>query len=220
ATQSQRFTPDYSKPAPMFPNVIAPYAPRHVPEPSFSNSARVQSLIRDGKLVLSLNDALALALENNLDLVIARYNLPIADTDLLRTKSGASARGVNTGVVANTPGGGTLSIAGGGAGGTSVGGGGAGAGVAGQVLSTLGGGPPVDSFDPLLTGSLNIQHTFSPQANTVFTGVNSLSQNTGTGNFGYQQGFATGTLLSLSFNNNRVTTNSTRTIFVPQLNSN
>ncbi len=71
----------------------------------FQNTERMGRVIKDGKLLLSLNDAIALALENNLDLVIARYNLSIADTDLLRTKSGAAARGVSTGVVQNTPGG-------------------------------------------------------------------------------------------------------------------
>ena len=217
--QNTQPTQDFSKSAPMFPNVLAPYEPRHVAQPNFSNSTRVNDLIRDGKLVLSLDDALALALENNLDLVIARYNLPIADTDLLRTKAGGSARGVNTGVVANTPGGGALSAGGGGAGGTSVGGGGAGAGAGGQVLSTLGVGPPVDSFDPILTGTLNIQHSSIPQSSVVISGVQSLQQNTGLGNFGYQQGFPTGTLLNVSFNNSRSTSNSTRTFLLPQLNS-
>ena len=137
---------DYTKSAPIFPNVLAPYMPRHVPSPNMSNSSRVDQLIRDGKLMLSLNDALALALENNLDLVIARYNLPIADTDILRTKSGAATRGVNSGIVQNTPGGGVGSIGnsgtvGGGAGGTSAAAGGAGAGTGGLVSSTLGGWP-------------------------------------------------------------------------------
>jgi outer membrane protein len=209
---------DFTKSAPMFPNVFAPYEPRHVPEPLFTNSPRVSDLLRDGKLMLSLDDAIALALENNLDLVIARYNLPIADTDLLRVKSGAAARGVNTGVVANTPGGGTLSV-GGGAGGTSVGGGGAGAGVGGQVLSTLGVGPPVDSFDPLVTGSLSIQHATTPNINPFISGGTTTLQNTGLANFGYAQGFPTGTLLNLTFNNNRVTTSSTRSAFLPALNS-
>src|SRR5215472_2657225 len=149
---------DLTKGASIFPTVLAPYKAHGVPEPNLTNSVRLNSLLQNGNIMLSLDDAIALALENNLDLVIARYNLPIADTDLLRTKAGSAARGVNTGIVANTPGGGTLSVGGGGAGGTSVGGGGAGAGAGGQVLSTLGVGPPVDSFDPLLTGTLSIQH--------------------------------------------------------------
>ena len=70
-----------------------------------ANSARLGSLIRDGKLYLSLRDAIDLALEDNLDIVIARYNLPIAQMDILRTKAGGFSRGVNTGVVTGTPGG-------------------------------------------------------------------------------------------------------------------
>jgi outer membrane protein TolC len=221
----QQLTQDYSKSAPYFPDVLAPYRARSVPEPNLTNSSRINTLIRDGKVTLSMDDAIALALENNLDLVIARYNLPIADTDVLRTSAGATTRGVNTGLVQGTPGGGNGSIgntgaAGGGAGGTAAAAGGAGAGAGGLVSSTLGVGPPVDSFDPALTGSLGLQHANTPQSNTVFTGVPSLLQNTGTENFGYQQGFSTGTLLNVTFNNSRVTTNSTRTFLVPQLNSN
>lgn len=222
---SQQPSQDFSKSAPMFPNVLAPYQARHVPEPNLTNSARVDHLVQNGNLMLSLDDAIALALENNLDLVIARYNLPIADTDILRTKSGASDRGVNTGLVEGTPGGGVGGIgntaaSGGGAGGTAAAAGGAGTGTGGLVSSTLGVGPPVDSFDPILTGNLGLQHTNTPESNTVFTGVPSLLQNTGTENFGYQQAFSTGTLLNVTFDNSRVTTNSTRTFLVPQLNSN
>ena len=80
---------DYSKPSAPFPNVIAPYRSRSVPAPNLSNSARTDQLFRDGKMYLSINDAVAMALENNLDIVLQRYNLSIADTDLLRTKSGS-----------------------------------------------------------------------------------------------------------------------------------
>ena len=62
--------------------------PATVPAPTLSNSPRLDQLIRDGKLYISLRDAISLALENNLDLAIARYNLPIANTDILRTKAG------------------------------------------------------------------------------------------------------------------------------------
>lgn len=216
---------DYTKSAPIFPNVFRPYAPRHVPEPNMSNSARVDQLIQNGKLMLSLSDAIALALENNLDVVIARYNLPIADTDILRTKSGQSTRGINTGIVQNTPGGGVGSIGnagivGGGAGGTSAAAAGAGAGAGGLVSSTLGVGPPLDSFDPILTSSLGIQHTQTPESSPILTGAFSLLQNTSTGNFSYNQGFTSGTLLTVSFENSRASSNSIRTLLVPQLNSN
>ena len=134
-----------------------PTLPATVPEPDLANSPRLQHLIRDGKLYISLQDAIALALENNLDLAIARYNLPIADTDIQRTKAGGSFRGVNTGVVQGTPGGGVggfgTGAPGAGAGGTTGGAGGAGAGAAGLVQSTLGIGTPVQSYDPIVTGN-------------------------------------------------------------------
>ncbi len=220
----QQSSGDYTNGAAYFPTVLAPYRAHHVAEPNLTNSARINTLIQNGNVMLSLDDAITLALENNLDLVIARYNLPIADTDILRTKAGANDRGVNTGIVQGTPGAGVAGIgggtAGGGAGGTVAAAGGAGTGTGGLVSSTLGVGPPVDSFDPVLTSTLGYQHTNTPQSNTVITGVPSLLQNTGEENFGYQQGFSTGTLLNVTFNNSRVTSNSTRTFLVPQLNSN
>ena len=133
-------------------NPFDAYRGKTVPPPSLENSARLDSLIRDGKLYLSLQNAIDLALENNLDLVIARYNLPIAQMDVLRTQAGGSVRGVNTGVVSGTPGGagGVFgSSSGAGAGGTSGGAGGAGAGASGLVQSTLGTGSAVSSYDPL-----------------------------------------------------------------------
>ena len=156
---------NYAKPSSPFPNVLAPYKVRNVPPPNLTNSARTDQLFRDGKMYLSINDAVAMALENNLDIVIQRYNLSIADTDVLRTKSGVFARGVNQGVVTGTPGGPSGTSAGGtgasatgatgtGAGGTQIGVGGAGAGVGGLVGSTLGGGPPLSSYDPILTGTI------------------------------------------------------------------
>src|SRR5260370_28806755 len=72
---------NYAQPVSHFPNPIGPYTPRSVAEPNLANTARVDSLMRNGKLSLSLSDAIALALENNLDIPIARYNLNIADTD-------------------------------------------------------------------------------------------------------------------------------------------
>ena len=124
-------------------NPVDAYRGKSVAPPSLANSVRLSSLIREGKLYLSLHDAIDLALENNLDLVISRYNLPIAQMDILRTQAGSYPRGVNTGVISGTPGGAGLSSAfaggnGGGAGGTSSGAGGAGAGSSGLVQSTLG----------------------------------------------------------------------------------
>jgi outer membrane protein len=215
---------NYGKAVSHFPNPIGPYTARHVAPPNLANTARIDQLMHEGKLYLSLNDAVALALENNLDIAIQRYNLNIADTDVLRAKSGASILGVNAGVVLNTPGGGVGGIganSGAATGGTSLGAGGAGGGTNGLVSSTLGIGPVINSFDPVLTGTLQEDH-FSQQATSIFQGVlpgTSLAQNTGTVNFAYQQAFQWGTNLSVGFNNTRGTTNSFFSSLSPQLNS-
>jgi outer membrane protein TolC len=215
---------DFTKPQLHFPNPIAPYTARKVQEPAFSNTPRIDQLIKNGQLVLSLDDAIALALENNLDLAIARYNLNIADTDVLRAKAGSSVRGVATGLVSGTPGGGQggfgTGASGAGAGGTTSGAGGAGAGSAGLVQSTLGAtGPSVPQFDPSLNATLETEHQVVPLSNSITTGVNILQQNTGTANFTYNQGFAPGTSMSVGFNNSRQTTNSLGSFLNPALNS-
>src|SRR5436189_6468758 len=94
------------KPASHLPNFFAPYTPRQVPEPRVANSGRLDSLLRNGRIMLSLEDAIALALENNLDLPIARCNLAIADTDVLRANTGNSVRVLATGLLTGTPAGG------------------------------------------------------------------------------------------------------------------
>jgi outer membrane protein len=213
--------PIYVKPASHFPNLFAPYVPQLLALPRLSNSARIDELMQGGKLYLSLNDAIALALENNLDLAIARYNLNIAQTDVLRAKAGASILGVETGLVLNTPGGGVGGIgAGSGAstGGTTLGAGGAGAGTNGLVSSTLGTGAQISSFDPVLSGTLQLDKLTSISS-TAFTSVPSVNQNTYTANFTYQQSFKWGTNLSVSLNNSHQTTNNTYTTYSPLINS-
>jgi len=96
---------DYSQPRSYFPNPIEPYRPHSVAPPDLSNTPRIEQLMQNGKLMLSMNDAVALAMENNLDIAIQRYNLNIADTDILRTRAGGSTLGVNSGIVSGTPGG-------------------------------------------------------------------------------------------------------------------
>src|SRR5713226_4323080 len=206
---------NYSKPASHFPNPIGPYMPRHLAPPNLANTARIDSLLRDGKLYLSLNDAIALALENNLDIAIARYTLNIADTDILRARAGANILGTPLGVVLNTPGAGIGGIggqSGSATGGTTLGAGGIGAGTNGLVSSTLGFGPIITSFDPILTGTLQEDH-FNQKSTSFFSGVPILAQNTGTVNFAYHQGFQWGTNLSVGFNNTRSTTNSSFSTF-------
>ena len=204
-------------------NPLKAYAPDTVPEPVLTNSARIDQLVRDGKMYLSLNDAIELALENNLDLAIARYNIPIADTDILRTQAGAFFRGVNTGVVQGTPGGGVggfgTGAPGAGAGGTTGGAGGAGAGAAGLVQSTLGIGTAVSSFDPAINVTGGVEHQTSPVANRQIYGVPSLQLNTTQVNTQFTQAFPTGTSIAFAFDNSRQTTNSPFFNLSPSLSS-
>ena len=213
---------DYSVPRSAFPRVLQPYETQQVPQPNLGNSPRIDSLMKDGKIYLYIDDAIALALENNLDLDIARYNLNIAEADLLRAKSGASILGVNTGIVQNTPGGGVGGLGGtvgSGTGGTTVAAGGAGTGTNGLVSSTLGIGSPITSFDPALTGTIQLDKN-DTESVSVFSPVPVVAQNTYTSNFGYSQGFEWGGALTGAFNNSHLTTNNPTSLLTPQLGSN
>jgi outer membrane protein TolC len=215
-TGVQAVAPEASAPVrlemPKSRNPLNAYLADYVPEPLLTNSPRLDRLVREGKLYLSLKDAIDLALENNLDLAIARYNLPIANTDILRTQAGGFFRGVNTGVVQGTPGGGVggfgTGAPGAGAGGTTSGAGGAGAGASGLVQSTLGAGTAVSSYDPFVIASVGDEHQTSPVVNQAVYGVPSLQLNTAQFNVNYSQAFATGTSIGFAFSNSRQTTNS------------
>jgi hypothetical protein len=181
-----------------------------LPQPVLRNSDRLHSLIKDGKLMLSMNDAVALALENNFDIAIARYNLDIADMDLLLAKSGGTVRGVSTGLLTGTLGGAaaltsTAGSTGSGSGGTSTGTGGSASGSGGVVQSTQNSvGSAIDSYDPILSGTVSTDRLSTPISQPAFYGgATLLGQNTNQYNFAYTQGWATGTLAQVTFSNQR-----------------
>jgi len=214
---------DYSKPRSAFPHFLQPYKSQEVAQPNLGNSPRMDALMRNGKIYLSIDDAVALTLENNLDIDIARYNLNIADADYLRAKSGANILGVNTGIVQNTPGGGVGGLGGtvgSGTGGTTVAAGGAGTGTSGLVSSTLGIGSTITSFDPIITGTVQLDKDNTESTSVLNLGAPILAVNTYTANLNYTQGFQWGTALSVGFNNTHVTTNSPTSLLNPDLNSN
>jgi outer membrane protein len=210
---------DYTKPHRAFPNVIAPYTPSNLPAPDLTNTPRIDQLLRDGKIYLSMDDAVSLALENNLDIGIARYNLGIADTEVLRAKGGANNFfGVPTGIVQNTPGGGVGGLSGAvgsGPGGTSAAGGGIGGGTNGLVSTTLGIGPQITSFDPIVSATLQSDHA-KFECTSIFCGT---AQNTTTANFNYTQGLQSGTTVGVGFTNSRITSNNPFNIVSPSLGS-
>ena len=206
---------DFSKPYAGFRNnPINKFRPTSIGKASFANSVRWNDLLKDGKIYLSLSDAIALALENNYDIAIARYDLDIADTDILRASTGAMLLGVPTGIVANTlTGASSASTAGGGPGGTTVGSGGAGSGSSGLTLTTAGAGPTPASLDPNLTAAISFDRDRAPSTSIISGGTSSTNQY----NFALAQGFVTGTNFQFAFNNEYASTSNALQTYSPQL---
>jgi outer membrane protein len=164
-----------------------PYMPRVVPPVNVSNSLRIDSLMRAGNIYLSLNEAIALALENNLDIEVQRYEYAYANADLLRAKSGASIQGIPTNVTSGVPNG-AAGI---------IGTGNAGLAASGAASSLT----PGSSFDPTFNSTVQYAHISTPQQNTVTTGVTSLVSVSKTANFNIAQTFSTGGTVTLGYNN-------------------
>ncbi len=212
--QSQR---DFSKPAGrLLGNPIKAYLPTDIPKASFLNSPRLGDMVKDGKIYLSLSDALALALENNYDIAISRYYMDLADLDILRAKAGSSLYGSGAQINSNTQGGYVSTAAAGGGPGAATGG--VASGTAGLTLTASGAGPAPENMDPSVTATVQLERASAPQANTLFSGGKSkLTTNTDQYNFTYNQGFITGTSLALSLNNQRVTTDNPFADYSPEL---
>jgi len=215
-------------------SILRPYEAKPVPPVNFQNSQRIFDLVRAGQLYLSLADAIALALENNLDLDVERYLPRIAQTDIERAKGGGLLRGLSLLVTELPPG---------------IGG------PNGPLLTTLtasptpappvntnlsdvalitqqqndlsvtgalplSSGPAIPQYDPAISGLLNWAHQTTPEYNPLITGTsNWLVSNNLNGNVGWTQGFSPGTQLSMSFDNTRLTTNASRYTYNPILSS-
>ncbi len=202
---------DFSKPSGrLLGDPINMYRPTTIAKADFNNSVRLTDLVKDGKIYLSLSDAIALALENNYDIAISRYYLDIADTDLLRAKAGSTLRGVGATVLQNTLGGTSQTLSASGAPGTVSG---ATAGSSGLVLSTDGAGPAPEDRDPLISGTIQFERQKSPQTSLF---VPRAYTNTDSYNFTYAQGWVTGTSATLTWDNSRTTNNGFNS-YSPQL---
>ncbi len=201
----------YVEPAPWFPNVLRPYQAQPTAPLVLENSRRLDSLIRDGKLELAVADALALALENNLDLAVQRYVPAIADTDVLRTSSGQAARGVPGALVPSGLTAGALGV------GVSAAGGGGGLGSAGGI--TGGGGAisigPSGNFDPSLTMNFSWDSVTSPLNTIQVAGIPIVSANATSFSSNYAQMFRTGTSYSVSMTGQRQDSTQQRLRFNP-----
>ncbi len=195
---------------------FSPYRPTDAPPLDLTNSPRLQSLIRDGKLYISLSDTIALAIENNLDLAYFRYNFPIAETDIARTEAGAPANGVDTQIVQSSTEGGFGSQNSGG----GVSSGSAAAGAGGIVTSTLGAGTTVSSFDPYLKFQGFDDHNVTQEGNQFQYGVPTFKQNTIEALASYTQSFPLGTNVTVDYVGQRFANNSPYEAINPTLYSN
>ena len=173
-----------------------PYRAKEVAPISLANSNRLESLLRGGLLYLSLQDAIALALENNLDIDIQRYGLRLAEVDLDRAKAGGAIRGVSTSISQTTSGA---------AGGSTSTGGSTGA------VSAAG----IPSLDPVMGMSYSWGHTTAPQVNSFIVGSNSIVSTINNGGFQIQKGFLTGATTTLGMTNRNTLSNSGRSDFNP-----
>jgi outer membrane protein TolC len=216
--QQPAFAPQspFNLPLPHSRNPIARYRASTVSPLDLTNSPRLQNLIRDGKIYISLRDAIAIAVENNLDLAYFRYNFPIAQTDVLRTKAGSPANGVDTSIAQSTQGG--FGSSSGGGGGAS--GGGFSAGAGGIVTSTLGAGASVPSFDPYLTFQGSVDHSTLQEANPFLAGAAILKTNTIKVQSNFTESFPIGTNLNVNYLGERVASNSVDNTINPELFSN
>src|SRR5437762_3209246 len=200
------------------------YRTAPVPNERLQNSDRLRALTRDGKLYLSLQDAIALALENNLDIELERYGPRIADSDLMRARAGSLLRGVpltvlegpnGVGGPVETPPGSSPPLTPSSSAIIN-----AGSNPAQDDLSITGAtplstGPPVPLRDPVLTGTISPGYSDTPQASQFLTGGNSLIGHTLTGNFGFLQGLSTGGTLGAGYTNLRQSLNNGRLDFNP-----
>jgi len=211
---------------------VRPYEAKPVPPVNLQNSKRIFDLVRAGQLYLSLADAIALALENNLDIEEERYLPRIAQTDIGRAKGGGLLRGLSLLVNELPPG---------------IGG------PSGPLLTSLTAsstpapavnsnlsdvaliteqqndlsvtgatplstGPAIPQYDPSLSGQFNWAHQSTPEFDPLTTGTsNWLVSNDLNGNVAWTQGFSPGTQLNTTFYDTRLTTNAARYTYNPIL---
>jgi outer membrane protein TolC len=199
------------KPHGVLARIERPYTPRQVPPINTTNTNRIEQLLRAGNLYLSLQDTIALALENNLDIAIQRYNPQIADANVMLAEAGGIARGVSTSVTAG-PSSATVSASGTvpGANQNAVSQASAATSTAVGATAIQNSGPSIPNLEPILTGGASWAHQTTPQSNTFITGTTSLIQRVDQTAFGFQKGFLTGTTVNLGLNNNGTTSNNPR----------
>lgn len=194
------------------------YRAHALPFSSMEDSPRLDQLMRAGNIYLSLRDAIALTLENNLDIESARYGPKLSEANLLRAKSGALLRNVSSSISAGPSSAqiGVLASTQLGSGGTGGGAGGSGTGGVLSGLSVQLAGSAIPNLDPVFFINGQYVHNTTIETATNITGTNFLVTSYKSSNAGIQQGFLTGTSLQIGMGNQfGVTQNSPFNMFSP-----
>lgn len=211
APQDNAFLRDYSKGPNWFTHFTTPYRQQPIPPISLENSPRLKELIHDGKLEISMADALALAIENNLDVAVERQVVPMSQTDVLRASSGSAARGFSGAAIPLGLQAGALGV------GVSTAVAGGGIGNAGGISG--GGGavniPPVGTFDPTINYNFSWDRTVAPLNTTVVAGVPAVTGYSASYSGSYTQLLPTGTSFFVSLNGLRSSSTQQNLLFNP-----
>ncbi len=201
---------------PTAPVLVRPWMAATVPTSHLTNAERLRSLVRAGKLYLTVQDTVALAIENNLDLEVDRYGPVAAGWAVERAEAGGALRGVTNGnsQVGQTASGQGVSgsqrsagVGGGGGGGSSSGG--------GATVSQIGAVTP--SLDPLFQNTTLFSHQTSPQANVVQSQTAALVDDSRIYNSSLQEGFLTGGFATLSQSESYLNENSPSDVLNPSV---
>jgi outer membrane protein len=212
---SAQTLPDYSHGAKLFPSIWQPYRTWHVPGANLANTGTLQAALQNGRLKLSMDLLIQAVVENNLNIASARFFPSMAQTDLLRARSGASPRGVDAAVgpndvFAGAQGGSILGTAAGGGGGASNAGGINGAATAVNIR-------PSGVFDPSVSLAFSLDHTVSPLNTVRVAGVPVVTTATGAASINYVQAFVTGTSLTVNYSYQRQGSTQEHILFDPAI---
>lgn len=168
-----------------------------------TNTPRLESLVRAGNLYLSVQDVIALTLENNLDIAIQRYGPFMAQEVLRRASGGGLLRSdINTAIITGPQ---SVSTAGVSSSGSGLA---TGAGVGGTAGFVIGYGPNPPNLDPSISAFTQFSHYTTPETNVTALGTSAYVQQLRQYQFSYSQQFLTGTSVGASLSSTRSEVNS------------
>ncbi len=181
----------YNRAPKPFPNLIAPYRPIEIPGVTLANSPRVDQLVQNGKLQLTLQDAVELSLENSMDIVVQRYNTWFGDTDILQTEGGGLPFGVSGAAIRQST----------------------------ANIPFLNYDPLITASAFLDNRRTAVNNPFISGTGTTNGTAASLGSHTATYNTAYTEGFSTGTTFNVAWDNSRSSSSSAFNFFNPVVQS-